>query len=178
MLDVGCGTGTLLLALARNAETAVLSGVDADPAILAMAARKACRAGIRLHLQQARAQSLPFPAAAFDVAVSSLVFHHLSPADKRLTLREVHRVLVPGGRLVLADFGRAPSRRGRLAFLLVRFLDGFQTTRDHALGGLPNFIADAGFQAVTRARRFNVPVGSIDVWVAQRPASSRPPAAT
>src|SRR4051794_8252350 len=70
VLDVGCGTGTLALELARFRGVKV-SGVDADDAMLDRARRKAERSGVELDLRTAMAQDLPFVDDTFDLAVSS-----------------------------------------------------------------------------------------------------------
>jgi SAM-dependent methyltransferase len=77
------------------------------------------------------------------------VFHHLAPDTKARALAEVRRVLRPGGRLVIADYGGPRDPLMRAAFLCVQFLDGFQGTRQHAAGKLPELIAQAGFDVHT-----------------------------
>jgi ubiquinone/menaquinone biosynthesis C-methylase UbiE len=166
VLDLGCGSGTLLAALAGRRPDLRLTGVDADPTILAIAAARAKRAGFTVELRRGMAQALPLADHCIDVAVSSLLFHHLQPDDKRTALAELQRVLVPGGRLMLVDFGRAASRWRRLAFHLVRTLDGYRTTADSAHGRLPGRLVEAGFAEVTLRERLAVPIGSIDFLAA------------
>ncbi|WP_242393230.1 class I SAM-dependent methyltransferase, partial [Anaeromyxobacter oryzisoli] len=76
-LDVGCGTGALLVALRREAKPARLVGVDPDPDMLAQAEPKLRAAGVAAELLRGSADALPFPDGSFDVVVSSLMFHHL-----------------------------------------------------------------------------------------------------
>ncbi len=97
LLDVACGTGVLAReAAARLGGTGFVAGVDPGPGMLAVAARLApgveWRAGM--------AESLPYPDAAFDAVVSQfgLMFFN----DRRGALREMLRVLRPGGRLAVA----------------------------------------------------------------------------
>ncbi|HEY2551079.1 MAG TPA: class I SAM-dependent methyltransferase, partial [Streptosporangiaceae bacterium] len=100
VLDVGCGTGYLLGRLAARAPQAeVLAGIDAAPAMVEVAA--AAAADDRLRFVVATAEHLPWPAAAFDLVVSTTSFDHW--ADQRAGLAECARVLAPGGCLVLAD---------------------------------------------------------------------------
>lgn len=169
VLDLGCGTGTLLLRLASRVPGARIAGVDADPAMLRQAQAKATAAGISLNLAPAWADALPFADGSFDVVLSSLFFHHLQPNDKRRSLREVWRVLHPGGRVLIADFGRPNSWLGRTAFQLVRLLDGYANTRDHAEGRLPEFMRDAGFVDVSTLHSLGVPVGRIGLCRGIRP---------
>jgi ubiquinone/menaquinone biosynthesis C-methylase UbiE len=169
VLDLGCGTGTLLLALAKAAPAATFTGLDADPAILALAAAKLQAAGAEARLLQGLSDDLPLPDAQFDVAVSTLFFHHLQPRVKHRTVQELRRALHPGGRLVIADFGRARAVWRRGMFHLVRLLDGYSNTRDHAAGTLASYLRDGGFVDVQSLAPLPVPLGSIDFLVATRP---------
>jgi SAM-dependent methyltransferase len=103
VLDVGCGTGNLLLALGRERAGVDLVGLDPDERALAIARRKARRAGVAVDWRRGFAEELPFPDASVDRVFSSLMLHHLDPAAKEQLLTEVRRVLRPEGVLVLAD---------------------------------------------------------------------------
>jgi len=149
ILDVGCGTGTLLVQLARRAPKVRVIGLDGDPDILERAAAKAHAAAADVELVNGLADSIPLEGASVDCAVSTLVFHHLAPETKRRALEEIRRVLRPGGRLVIADYGGPHDPLMRAAFLYVQLLDGFQSTRQHAAGELPDLISDAGFTVET-----------------------------
>jgi ubiquinone/menaquinone biosynthesis C-methylase UbiE len=103
VLDVGCGTGYFvrLLAQAVGPEGLVV-GVDPSPDMIAYASRKAGRAST-CQFRVGTAESLDLPGDHFDVVVSSLVMHHL-PEDLRMpALREMRRVLRPGGTLLVAE---------------------------------------------------------------------------
>ncbi len=163
VLDLGCGTGTLTLALERAAAGVRLTGVDGDPEMLARARAKAGHASSTEWIESF-AQSLPFEDGSFDRVVSSLVFHHLVPDLKRKALAEARRVLAPGGRLHVADLGRPHDPLMRLIFRLnVQALDGMENTRDHAAGRLPGFIEDAGFRDVRVGRRLRTAAGSLEL---------------
>jgi ubiquinone/menaquinone biosynthesis C-methylase UbiE len=100
ILDVGCGTGYLLGRLAARVPRAgVLAGIDASPAMIEVASGAA--ADDRLRFVAGTAERLPWPAATFDLVVSTTSFDHW--ADQRAGLAECARVLAPGGCLVLAD---------------------------------------------------------------------------
>jgi len=99
ILDVGCGTGSLLRLAADRFPTARLYGVDPAEAMVAVAA-----ADPRLTVARASAERLSFADAGFDLILSTNSFHHWE--DKAMGIAEIARVLRSGGHLVLAD----PSR--------------------------------------------------------------------
>ncbi|MGB8478148.1 MAG: class I SAM-dependent methyltransferase [Acidobacteriaceae bacterium] len=112
LLDVGCGHGMMLLAAAKQLKTGRAIGIDvwsqADQAdnnpesTLANAHLE--NVADRVEIQNADARSLPFPDNSFDVVVSSFVIHNLNQAaDREQVIREIARVLKPGGQLAIAD---------------------------------------------------------------------------
>jgi len=115
VLDIGCGTGTLAIAAKRRVgASAVVSGIDASPEMVARAKRKATRAGMDVAFEIAQAQSLPFPDAQFDVVLSTVMLHHLPRTGPVQAVGEARRVLKSGGRLFAVDFVRS-SGKGLLA---------------------------------------------------------------
>jgi ubiquinone/menaquinone biosynthesis C-methylase UbiE len=103
VLDIGCGTGRLAERLigARGVQSVV--GCDFSAGMLAHAAerlRPAHAGSVRVGLVRGDATHLPFAAASFDAAVSTEAFHWFP--DQDAALREIGRVLRPGGRLLLA----------------------------------------------------------------------------
>jgi ubiquinone/menaquinone biosynthesis C-methylase UbiE len=120
VLDVGCGTGTLLLQIRRAFPSAELAGLDPDPKALARARKKADRERVAVRLDQGFADALPYPDGAFDRVFSSLMFHHVEAADRAKMLREVRRVLAPGGSFHLLDFAGPEKTDGFFARLLHR----------------------------------------------------------
>ncbi|MCG8351086.1 MAG: methyltransferase domain-containing protein [Chloroflexales bacterium] len=119
VLDAGCGTGDLTLALKRRVgPEGHVYGVDAAPEMIAAARRRILRATTDVDLRVAAVESLPFSEAFFDVVVSSLVFHHL-PGDAQIeAIAEIRRVLKPTGRLLIVDFRRPTTSLGRLTLTL------------------------------------------------------------
>lgn len=100
VLDVACGTGVLTREAARRAEpTGTVTGLDLSPEMLAVAARL----NPTLRWQQGSANALPFPDQSFDAVVSQ--FGLMFFPDQVGSLREMRRVLVPGGRLAVAVWG-------------------------------------------------------------------------
>lgn len=168
LLDVGCGTATLSVALARRFPEARVVGLDADGPALGIARAKASGARVRLELEQAFADRMPFPSGSFDAAVSSLFFHHLTSHTKQSVLAEILRVLRPGGALHVADWGRPTNLALRAGFLLVQALDGPETTRDSVTGVLPEMMSQAGFVDVRHMRNFATALGTMALYTAAK----------
>src|SRR3989442_8696368 len=104
VLDVGCGTGDLTLEVARRVgSSGLVAGIDAAPEMVARARQKARRHHLAIDFRAEPVEKLFFADQTFDVVVSSLVFHHLPDGLKRQALAEIHRVLKPGGCLLLVD---------------------------------------------------------------------------
>ena len=148
VLDVGCGTGTLLQVIADKESAVQLTGLDADAGILAIADRKLAAAGTACNLVLGRSTDMGFDDDTFDRVVSTLFFHHLVTADKQATVAEIARVLKPGGAAHVADWGRPTGPIQRLAFYQIQLLDGFVSTRGHVTGELTSLFCEAGFQSV------------------------------
>ena len=100
LLDVGCGDGSYVIEAARRG--ALATGIDIVAPMLAAAQTRSAAAGVEVALQRADVRALPFEDASFDVvlAVTVLCFVEAEPV-----LREMARVVRPGGRVVLADLG-------------------------------------------------------------------------
>lgn len=167
VLDLACGTGTLALMVAA-VEGVQVTGVDGDPAVLAIARRKAAAAGLAIEYQQGLSDRLTFPEKQFDRVLSSLFFHHLDDAAKRSTLAEVYRVLKPGAELHVADWGRSANPVMRLAFLGIQLLDGFRTTASSVNGKLLGMIGEAGFSDAVEMRRFSTMFGTMSLYRAMK----------
>ena len=102
VVDLGAGTGLLTLAAAREAGR--VWAVDISRGMCEYLATKAASAGLdNVEPVTTSIVSLPLVEGSVDVAISNYCFHHLDAAGKLVALREAHRVLVPGGRLVVGD---------------------------------------------------------------------------
>ena len=147
VLDVGCGPGTDLAALAAaTGVTGVIFGVDQDPRMVATA-RERLADHPNLSVHQADAHDLPFPTHSIDRARCDRVLMHV--ADPAAVLTELHRVLRPGGLLTLAepdwdtlaiDHPDLAISRGFTRYIAER------VNRNHAIGRqLPRLATHAGF---------------------------------
>ncbi len=106
VLDAGCGSGRLTVALAEAG--AAVTGVDTNAEQLEVAARRASAAGVALEVLEADFNGpLPFADASFDAVASRLSV--MAAPDPVATLRELRRVLEPGGRVVTALWAAPPE---------------------------------------------------------------------
>ncbi len=141
LLDLGTGTGRY--AVEAAARGAWVVGVDASPAMLAVARERLRASGRPVQLVRADLAHLPFPDGAYDaaVAVTSLCFVDNPVA----VLREVRRVLTPGGRLVLGELNRWS------VWAALRRLKGlvrptvFRSAHFHSIRELYALLRSAGF---------------------------------
>ena len=164
VVDVGCGTGSFALALRERRPDAQITGVDGDPEILGLARAKAGAGAIQW--REGLAQDLPVASESADLVTISLVLHHLLPEDKRKALLEMRRILKPGGRLHVADWGPPADPLMSGLFFVAQAIDGFDRTADHRAGRLPTFIADAGFGPVERYGGIRTAFGSLELLAA------------
>lgn len=170
VLDLACGTGTLAIWMSQIQCGLEVTGIDADPRMLGVAARKAHRAEVKVRFDNGLSTELPYADGSFDRVLSSLFFHHLSWADKQRSAQELLRVLKPGGELHVADWGRASGALMRTLYLQIQLLDGFPNTQDNVAGRLPAVFRDAGFERVSEQTRFATGFGTMALYRACKPA--------
>jgi ubiquinone/menaquinone biosynthesis C-methylase UbiE len=104
VLEVGCGTGTLTLEASRKAGLAGKAfGIDLIPGMIEASQRKAARANQDISFQLGSMDDIPFPENQFDVVLCSFMIFHMSENTRRKGIAEIHRVLKPGGRLLVLD---------------------------------------------------------------------------
>ena len=160
ILEFGYGTGSNLIRLYERCPSTSLAGVDLDPRIHARATARLGEHNASADLLLYDGRVLPFENAAFDTVFSCLVFHHLTPDAKRAALGELLRVLRPGGRLIVGDWGAPSSPLMKAASGFIRLIDGGETTAENLRGELPRLIEEAGFREVRELEVINTAVGT------------------
>ncbi|ALV30926.1 methyltransferase domain-containing protein [Streptomyces sp. CdTB01] len=148
VLDVGCGTGYLTRRMAaRVGPDGAVTGVDPSTPVLDYARRKKQHpGGAPCTYREGIAEALDLPDASFDTVVTSLMLHHLPEELRPAALREMHRVLRPGGRLLVVEFRPPKSRIGRH---LVHGGAGHAMAHNR-VELLEGLITDAGFEVSGR----------------------------
>jgi 2-polyprenyl-3-methyl-5-hydroxy-6-metoxy-1,4-benzoquinol methylase len=172
VLDAGCGDGVLSLTLAERGGQ--VTGVDADPEMLAAARARIAGAGMDVAFIQGELGGLPFADDAFDVVVAVTVLCFVPDAE--VALAELARVVRPGGRLVIAELGRWSAWaiirgiRGRLGHTVWR------AVRHRTAAELRGLVASAGVTVTdVRGAVYYPPVGwlarlltRLDPWLGRR----------
>jgi ubiquinone/menaquinone biosynthesis C-methylase UbiE len=161
VLDLGCGTATLTVMVKQAHPDAVVTGLDGDPEVLRIGRSKAQKAGVTLTLDQGMAYELPYTDASFDQVLSSLMFHHLTTQDKQRAIKEVYRVLRPGGSFLIVDFGRPQGIWSRLVSPVMARLE---EVADNHKGLLLTMLRLAGFEAVTDFDHFATLFGTLYLY--------------
>ena len=116
VLDVGCGTGTLLIEAAKRVGPAgAARGIEPSSEMAAHARRKAAAEGVTIEVQEGSVDRLPYPDASFDVVLNTLVLHHLPTTMQRVAIGEMCRVLRPNGRMVIVDLQRPKTLSAALS---------------------------------------------------------------
>lgn len=151
VLDVGCGTGVVArLAAEKVGPDGRVVGLDNNPGMLAVA--QSSSAGQSIEWRHASADRMPFPDETFDVVLCQLSLQFMP--DQMLVLREMHRLLVPGGRLVLNVPGPADplfrtladAMEHHIAHEAARFVNAvFSLHEDAQIRGM---LINAGFRGV------------------------------
>jgi SAM-dependent methyltransferase len=165
VLDVGCGTGTQAVLVQRARPGAEVVGIDGDARALARAQRKVADAGLAIRLDEGLATALPYPDTRFERVLSSFVLHHLVDDDKRRALAEIRRVLVPGGALLLVDFGPPATWTERAGAHLLMHGAHAEANLE---GRLPALLREAGFARVEELGQRSVGFGRLWTWRATK----------
>jgi len=166
VLDVACGTGRLLHQLAITMPHARFSGIDLSPAYV-QAARTLLDDVAEVSLAADNAEQMPYREALFDVVTSVYLFHELPRSARRNVLREMFRVVRPGGLVVIEDSAQL-AESPDLAPFLGRFAVDFHEPfyEEYLRDDLADALREVGFENIRVERAF-----VSKVVVAHRPAS-------
>jgi ubiquinone/menaquinone biosynthesis C-methylase UbiE len=130
-LELGCGTGFFLLNLKLAGVLDEGHVTDLSPGMVEVAVRNGASLGFDISGRVADAESLPYPDGTFDLVVGHAVLHHIPDVER--ALREVLRVLKPGGRFVFAG---EPTRYGDVVARRLSRLTWWAATHATRLGPL------------------------------------------
>ena len=122
VLEVGPGRGAVLVTAARVLQAGHLVGVDlwraqdqsGNGASALLANARAAGVADRVAALDGDMRKLPFPDDSFDLALAGLAIHNLPPGDRASAVRELRRVVRPGGRIVILDFQATSAYAGAL----------------------------------------------------------------
>jgi len=168
VLDIGCGTGTLVVKLKRQYGTAQVVGLDPDPRALRRARLKAVRADVSVQLDQGFANELPYKRWSFDRIFSSFMFHHLDKQERENMLREVLRTLKPGGSFHFVDFIVDDASHG----FLDRLFRSHAQMKDNSDERIRDLMSHAGFRNPVKVKEGNMLFGLLRTAYYQAVASS------
>ena len=167
-VEVGCGTGSLAIALATARPDASVVGVDGDPVILELARRKT--GAERVTWLEGLATTVELPAASADTALCSLLLHHLGDEAKAAALEHIADVLTARGVLHVADWGPPRGPAAALGARALQLVDGRAGPQSLLDGHLPAMLAAAGFATPRRWGALRTVWGTLEAWRAERAA--------
>lgn len=143
LLDVGCGTGTILSMVLREYKSAKISGIDISEEML----KKASAAlGDSAELINGDSDNLPWKDNSFDVIVCNASFHHY-PEPKKV-LMEMRRVLKPNGRVIIADPWWPNPRRFFINLYLSSPFNSGGDVRIYSESELCSLLSQSGFKSI------------------------------
>ena len=154
VLDVAVGTGDLAIELVRSGKAQQVQGIDLSAGMLAVAAKKVAAAGLsdRIKMEQGSAFDMPYADDSFDVVTCGFGVRNFSDLDKGL--REMYRVLRPGGEVLVLEFGypEQPVMRwlydfyfSRLMPLIGRLVSGDRTAYAYFRNSVKGFVRGEAF---------------------------------
>ncbi|MBI4300277.1 MAG: class I SAM-dependent methyltransferase [Chloroflexi bacterium] len=151
VLDIGCGMSAFLLELDRRLHFRTSpEGIDASPGMIELGRRylQETSATTRIDIRVAKATEVPFPDSSFDVAVCSYVIKYMGDDSLARAFAEARRVLVPGGKLALWEFG--PSLMPFFTSLSTKLLKAkISTVILRTEGHVADLMQSAGFVRVS-----------------------------
>lgn len=171
IVDIGAGTGSMAILTKQAAPGARIVAIDPDPEVRAIAEAKATEAGVVIEFITGMGDD-PHSELAdglADAVIMSLVLHQCPQAAKEGILTNARRMLVPGGRLLIADYGKQSNVLMELLFNQVRALDGYENTRANKDGKIPEMMGQEGFERIEELSVIQTPTGSISLYSGWKP---------
>lgn len=155
VLDAGCGTGRLCLALASAHPASTFTGIDVDPAVVDIARAAAGVAGCGERVRFETQAIAELDEGRYELAILFLVLHEIAVGDRAASLAALRRSLRPGGLLVLVDeqfpptleAARERSARSAIHFAYTELLWGSHVPTPAQVDGL---LKEAGFDTIRR----------------------------
>jgi ubiquinone/menaquinone biosynthesis C-methylase UbiE len=149
ILDVGCGTGQFAALALEHRPGITVTGLDLSRKMLAKAHGRLANGRRSFRMVQGDSHSLPFADGSFDIVTCAHSFHHYP--DQARVVREMHRVLRPGGRVIIVD-GDRDGLWGRFIFDgIVVAVEG--PVKHLSCLALRQLLLDAGFDGIAQRRR-------------------------
>lgn len=164
ILDIACGPGKLVAMLAeKQGACCDIIGADFDPHMVTTA-KQNTSAYSNVNIVQADCTKLrdKFDVQSFDIVIESLVFHHLSDDQKRAAIDQIAIVLKEDGIFYFVDWVKPESAYSKVAFNIVKILDGHENTAAHGSGAVLDMI-ETRFKRTGDDSRIETSVGTIGV---------------
>ena len=168
VLDVGCGTGRVVsLAATLVGDEGRVVGIDASPKMIELARERVRKEGTKAEFRTAVMEELSFAESSFDVVLSSQALHHVPRDAKVRAVREMLRVLRPGGRLLILDHGKPYAWYLKILFFPFRW-NVAEYQAENFRGKVPGMIAEVFGNVEEVARLF----GWMRIWQSRKPAKN------
>jgi ubiquinone/menaquinone biosynthesis C-methylase UbiE len=152
ILDIGCGTGSMTFLLKQAFPSALVTGLDLSPYMLAVAEDRSRDTGVAIEWRHGTAELTQFESGSFDLITAALLFHETPPAVTQTILAESYRLLAPGGKILILD-GNQRSLRS-LDWLNNVFEEPY--IKSYAAGNLDAWVGKAGFDDVRTKEVFGI----------------------
>lgn len=146
IVELGCSTGGLTLAIAKQFPDSTIHAVDIDQCALGLLKEKIKDSQFKqITLTHASSFALPFNNNTENIVVASLLFCNLTSENKQKSLFEIKRILRNGGQLVIMDWGAPMTTLSAMGFYILQTIGGRRTTNDLKKGILDELLKTSGF---------------------------------
>lgn len=163
ILDVGCGTGTVAMKIAKGLDyksESLVVGLDAAPRMIDVA-RKKTKSLKNIRFDTGIAEQLPYKDCTFDAVISTFFFHHINFELKKKALQEIWRVIKRDGAVVIVDIDTPTNIFGRLCAWCAYLIFRQEEIRENIQGKLMKLFAESKFRSWHIASRH---LGCISVF--------------